>query len=99
MSTADGNQQPEGWEINTFFLINIIFEGREQSALEIARRYPQTSVRLTPKSIERYLIIEAIRNGASNKDIVSSLSTDEDKISISRVRRLRKEVQSGKYEE
>jgi hypothetical protein len=89
----DGNQ------VNTYFLIYEIFAGNANKALEVARRFPRTSYTLTPKSIERYLIIKYICDGATDADIIEALSTEEHVIHANRVSRLRKEVENGKREE
>ncbi len=88
---------PSGNEINTYFLINKIFGGDGAEALRVSRRYPQMKVTLTPKSIERYLILECIEDkGLDDESIVEHLSSEEHKINIYRVKRLREELESGK---
>ena len=84
-------------EINTYFLIHVLFEGNVNKALKVARRYPRATYTLTPKSIERELILKAIADGISDVDIVASLSDEDNKIDKNRVVRLRKEFLSGKY--
>ena len=87
---------PNGNEINTYFLVNELFSGDGKKALDIARRYPQAKFTLTPKSIERYLILEYIEAGLTDLDIVEALSKDDFKINIYRVRRLRRDLKNGK---
>jgi len=89
-------ETPNGNEINTYFLINKVFSGDGAEALRVSRRYPQMKVTLTPKSIERYLILECIDGGLDDESIVEYLSSDEHKINIWRVKRLRKELKDGK---
>ncbi len=88
---------PNSNEINTYFLINELFSGDGKKALDVARRYPHTKFTLTPKSIERYLILECIEDkGMPDEDIVSYLQEEDYKVNIYRVRRLRKELEDGK---
>lgn len=88
---------PNGNEINTYFLINEVFGGNGAEALRVSRRYPQTKFTLTPKSIERYLILECIEDkDLSDDEIVEYLSEDGYEINIYRVKRLRKELEDGK---
>jgi len=90
-------ETPNGNEINTYFLINQIFGGNGAEALKVSRQYPQMKVTLTPKSIERYLILECIEDkGLDDESIVEYLSSGEYKINTWRVKRLRKELKDGK---
>ena len=82
--------------INSYFLIYEIFDGDVERALKVSRKFARFNFTLTPKSIERYLILEAIEAGASDDDIIDSLSDEENKIHRERVERLRKEYKNGK---
>lgn len=53
-------------EINKHFIINTICNGDADKALKIAREYPRVQITLTPKSIERYLILEYIEVGLND---------------------------------
>lgn len=85
-----------GNAVNTHFLIYEIFEGDVNKALKVARRYPRTTYTLTPKSIERYLILEGIEVGLTDNEIIKAYSTEEHIIRAARVRRLREEYKNGK---
>lgn len=88
-----------GNQVNTHFLIYEIFAGNADKALDVARRFPRTTYTLTPKSIERYLIVQYIKDGATDADIIQVLSRGEHVILSERVARLRQEVESGKRED
>lgn len=87
---------PSTNEINTYFLINEVFSGDGIKALKTARKYPQVKVTLTPKSIERYLILENIDKGISDDEIINYLAIDGYKVNKNRIKRLRKELEDGK---
>lgn len=90
------DEEISGNAVNTHFLINEIFEGNANKALKVARRYPRVTYTLTPKSVERYLILEGIEVGLTDEEIIEAYSTDEDKIRAVRVKRLREEFKNGK---
>lgn len=89
---------PNTNEINTYFLVNELFAGDATKALSVARRYPSAKFTLTPKSIERYLILECITNGMSDEKIAEYFEDIDNKVNIYRVKRLRKELEDGKRE-
>ncbi len=84
-------------EINTHFLIYELFEGNANKALKVARRFSQSKFTLTPKSIERYMIVEYIKTGLTDEDIIEALSDEDNKILPKRLERLRQEIKDGKY--
>ena len=83
-------------EINTHFLINELFDGNADKALNVSRRYTGTQITLAAKSIERYMILNYIKTGSTNKEIIEVLSRDGYEIRADRVRRLRKEFNNAK---
>lgn len=97
MKSADGDDKLDIREVNTQFLINEIFEGDTHKALAVCRKYKNLMFRLAPMSIERSMILESLRDGASVDDIVDALSTDEHKINRGKVVRLKKELEAGKH--
>ena len=96
MNTADG-KKISGNEVNTYFLINIIFEGNAHRALDVARRFPQTSYMLAPTSVERYLIVRYIKDGVPVDEIKEALTREGHTVSETRIQRLKKEYDLGKY--
>jgi hypothetical protein len=86
-------------EVSAWFLINIIFEGNGQRALDVSRQFARSSYTLTPTTVERYLIREQIKDGDSDEKIVQDLSRDGHKINIDRVKRIRDEMRQGKHGE
>jgi hypothetical protein len=93
------DKKPSTNEINTYFLINELFGGDGAKALSVARRYPSAKFTLTPKSIERYMILECIVDkGMPDEDIIKHFKDIGFEINTYRVKRLRKEVEDGKRE-
>lgn len=92
-----GDDAVNAKDVSIWFLIDVVFGGNAEKALEVARSFPRTQYTLTPTSIERHLIIEYIRNGKSNKEIVEKLSNKDYTINKNRVRRIRQEIKNGKY--
>lgn len=93
------NNKPNTNEINTYFLINELFDGDGAKALDVAKRYPSAKFTLTPKSIERYLILECIVDkGMPDEDILKHFEEIGFEINKYRVQRLRQEVKDGKRE-
>lgn len=83
--------------VNTYFLIYEIFDGDAVKALQKARKFTQSRFTMTPKSIERHLIIEYIEAGSTDEEIIYALSDDEHKIRPERLERIRKEYEDGKF--
>ena len=86
-------------DINLHFLIDVVFGGDTKKALEVSREFPRASFRLMPTSVERYLIIDFIKSGVSDDEIVEALSEEDYIINKDRVKRLRREVRDGKHED
>jgi len=84
-------------EVNTHFLVYELFDGDADKALDVARRFSQCKFTMTPKSIERHMILEYIEQGVSDEEIVRVLTRGDYEIKIKRVERLRKEFEDGKY--
>lgn len=79
-------------DINTTFLVDVVFGGDLNRAIEVTREYKGVKVQLLHKSVERYAIRESIEAGATNDEIIREFEAKGITVSRARIERLRKNI-------